>query len=1053
MKISIAGICVILVGLVAVPLIILFPENGLQRPLKTGASSSRDIGLVKTNPSSPADDKASTRTRRPAIRQKKSAVRKPRFIPFRPQIDRLPDYEIDVINSDWQSPIDIADFGPSGSVVTYYEPTFPDDPTGQKSNSSNYLDTDKHEGASEEYFDFVGQASIQRDNGPSIGDRKIRQDRQWLRSLDRYPAILSKTGFEMKTPTPVQEKANTVAAARIPETGSGKAPSTEMAGAPVPKTSSITHRAPNENTTRHKHSQPVASTSTQPILDSAKAIVRHATEQLDKQAIDKSSAISIRSGSALPAPELTVRVAAEPVKQDPVIVGWPLPETLIDDLDHLSQFAVTSKWAIAARDALKTLNEMEVSDLESRSWILHCHTLAGQLRDFSNNLSQTSTTHVDSCLYMLQVAQSMRRRSEIWLQVHLIAAEDLAVVPGTLGNLIADQIANRSREVNFESIDPLWAKYLMMEQAAEIFSSSKSRETRYQAIAQKIMSRVTSSSLNREQTTYAQNLIGNDLGEVLRTVAVGQLDLGQFLIDLERYETKATVGSQARLNSHFQSYYWHRNKRIRELSDLIDDHYRNANIRIEFSQELLNQVIPSERTVYHEPVTDRILGAKVFGQSRITNQISVQLMPDAERLSFRLHSNGRVLSSTRAHARGFTFSNLGNAQVNASKVFAIGQDGVSFEPTYVTANSQTRLTDIKGQMDIVPVFGSLAKKIAHQQQQSQGFQAKQIVENRMRNEFRTRIDEEMQQQLARGKDWFETHVVNPLHAMELEPTVVQLQTTSQSAIVRYRLASLDQNAADTPRPMAQPGSLANFQVHRSAINNLINRIHINGRTFTPPEFTDHINQLLGRNDLSVPPEQRKDVSFEFASKNAIKLDFQDNMVEISLRIKTLQISNRSRWKNLIVTARYSPTAAGQKLYLQFDDDFGLRVSGRRLKLADQLAVRTVFSALFKPEFQFNLVPPRMAAHQAALGLEISHLVLTEGWLGVSLNRIPVQASQVELQTGTYANPAVYQPQVTMQWRAGSPQRYDVRHHPRQSTQQATRYQRPSLARPSSGNWR
>lgn len=683
------------------------------------------------------------------------------------------------------------------------------------------------------------------------------------------------------------------------------------------------------------------------------------------------------------------------------IVGWPLPETLFGELDHLEQFEMTGAWAKAARNAFQRLNEMELTDPQSAAWLEHCRKLANQLNEFSDGLSQSNPAYRDSSVYMTQVAYHMTRRIDIWLQVHRVAAQNVAEKPGFTGRVIAEQIANRSREIQFESIDPTWQEYLMLEQAQEIFSDPDANALKYRAIAQKILSRATSGSLTSEQVTYAQNVIGNDLGEVLRGVASGQVNLGQFLIDLERHETKPSSGSRARLNSHFQNYYWSRDKDIQGIANRIDDHYRNANLRLEFSQQLINSMIPNQAMTYNEPVSDRILGAAVRGQSRVTNQISVELVPDPQHLSFRLHSNGRILSRTLAHAQGFTFSNLGNGLINASKVIAIGENGVSTTPTNVRASSQDRLLGVEGQMDGVPLLGGIARKLAVQQKQAQGFQAKQIIESKMRSEFRTRIDQEIYTRVDNARQWFQTNVLNPLHAMELEPSVVQLQTTNEAAIVRYRLASLDQNAADTPRPHSQPGSVASFQMHRSAANNIINRIHINGKEFTPQQFMDHLNMLLGRTDLAVPPEQNKDdVTFRFASSDAIQLNFQDGKLEIMLRIRKLQIGKRLRWKNLVVNARYSPVAAGQNIQLTFDEDFGLRVRGDRLKFGDQLTVRTIFSSLFKPDFQFDLLPAEIANHQAAQNLNVSELVLSNGWLGVSFNQSITQPATESLSRST-----------------------------------------------------
>jgi len=762
--------------------------------------------------------------------------------------------------------------------------------------------------------------------------------------------------------------------------------------------------------------------------------------------------------------------AAKPKQTKAEIVGWPLPDSLMPELDQLEKFETTAEWASVTRQAFETLNEFEIGDPVSKAWLDHCEKLAEQLSQFSRNLTTSSTSYHGSAVYMAKIAYQIKRRIDIWQAVHQAAVRNVAEKPEFTGRVIAQQIGNRTREINFaQQVDPYWRDYLMLESAKEIFADPDSSPLKYRAISQKILARATSDSLNAQQLEYAQNVIGNDLAEVLRGVASGQVLLGQFLVDLEKHEATPSSGSRARLNNHFQNYYWSREPNVQEISERIDDHYRNANMRIEFSQRLINSMIPNQATSIQQPVSDRILGANVLGQSRVTNQISVQMVPDPQHLSFRLQSDGRVLSRTRAHAKGFTFNNLGNGLVKASKVIAIGQDGISTTPTSIRASSQDRLLGIQGQMDGVPILGNLTRRLAHQQQQAQGFQVKQIVEDKMGREFKSRIDLEVQKGVERAKTWFQANVLSPLHSMELEPTVVQLQTTSDAAVVRYRLAALDQIAADTPRPNSQPGSLASFQLHRSVANNITNRIHINRETFTPREFMDHLNMLLGRNDLSIPPEQdRPDVTFGFASRDAIQLDFVDGMLEITLRIKKLQIGKRSRLKNLIVTARYSPVAYGQNIALGFDEDFGLQVEGR-LNVADQLTARTIFSSLFKPDFRFELLPPEVANHPAARDLVISQLILSDGWLGVSLNSPASQANEND-QASQNGRPYAYPGhEIVEQWipretrprqvatqanRQQSPRRYDQSMSRSQPSQ--PRFARPartgnSSARAATGN--
>ncbi|MGI9518629.1 MAG: hypothetical protein ACR2NP_16350, partial [Pirellulaceae bacterium] len=689
------------------------------------------------------------------------------------------------------------------------------------------------------------------------------------------------------------------------------------------------------------------------------------------------SALSISNQDTLPTPESDT---------------WPLPTSLMLELEYLSQFYMTELWANAAIANYEQLPQVELSNPYSRQLLVHCDQLADQLAEYSHSVAQEDPSQMDSAIYLARVAYQMKRRSAVWLQAHQVAAAQITDLTESSPQAVADQIQRRIQEINLPGMDPQWNEYLMLDQAAEIFADPESTPVRRQAIARKIMSRATSKSLTPEQAQYAQHTIGNDLGTVLRSASLGQLDLARFLRDLESMEAEPTSGTEVRLNSHFQNYFWNRDETVQQLADTIDNNYRNANIRIELSQQMINRMIPGGRTI-NQPVRDKILGASVVGQSRVTNEVQVQLIPDPHHLHFRLQSNGRVFSTTRAHAQGFVFNNVGNALVNASKSIAIGESGVDYRPVNVRASADNRLTGIQSRLDNVPVVGWMARRVAQQQQQQQSREAKVIVEQKLRQEFRTRVDDEIQKQVDEADRWLRDNLLDPLHSMELEPEPVSLATTNDSAVVRYRLASMDQLAAFTPRPQTQTGSLLGMQIHRSAINNLISQAEIGGRKFTTQEFVDQLNTLLGRNDLTVEPGAQEDVTFEFASRDPIRLDFDENRILISLRLRSLQIGRQNRWRNVIVTTAYTPQASGTRVLMTLDESHGITVKTSRLNLRDQLTIRTAFSALFKTQFDFSAMPARLADQQGIQGLGIIELIASDGWLGVSIDEMPQQSAQ------------------------------------------------------------
>ena len=66
--------------------------------------------------------------------------------------------------------------------------------------------------------------------------------------------------------------------------------------------------------------------------------------------------------------------------------------------------------------------------------------------------------------------------------------------------------------------------------------------------------------------------------------------------------------------------------------------------------------------------------------------------------------------------------------------------------------------------------------------------------------------------------------------------MIAAQTTVDRAIMRLRLAGDEQVGSHTPRPQAPADSLASVQIHESVLRNVVERLNLDGRTFTLPQL-------------------------------------------------------------------------------------------------------------------------------------------------------------------------------------------------------------------------
>ena len=83
------------------------------------------------------------------------------------------------------------------------------------------------------------------------------------------------------------------------------------------------------------------------------------------------------------------------------------------------------------------------------------------------------------------------------------------------------------------------------------------------------------------------------------------------------------------------------------MAEAVEQHYRNANVRLAISAEMLNRLAGDERTE-SKPVRDQIGGTYVHGRSNVRSESRVLLDPSADEWQLELSANGVVESNTLA---------------------------------------------------------------------------------------------------------------------------------------------------------------------------------------------------------------------------------------------------------------------------------------------------------------------------------------------------------------------------------------------------------------------
>lgn len=654
---------------------------------------------------------------------------------------------------------------------------------------------------------------------------------------------------------------------------------------------------------------------------------------------------------------------------------WPNCPALRIQLEDLRQEPVAAEWSSMVLSELASVRQWDKLTTPAAGVVLdRLHELAQQGWVRSGMIHDSVTRNRWG-----RASHALERRVAIWRRIHQTAGDGSFPVAMTIRdtlNLTAVLDAVDSHLQGFKT-GQAWKDYLRVDQARTLADPADTTAARQ--LAREILERMDYSRLNPEQREFLLNPDLLAYAQELKHLAAEPVDYWKLLNDLEDFEMRAHYDTAARIAAAHRALRWSHDETVMRLGQELDGRYRNANVRLAVSAELMNRWMPpSEPTEL--PIDERIMGIRTRGSSATVAKLRVDLLPSPDAWNFYLHADGQVASRTYASQGPATFLTRGRSVFQAEKQIVIRPEGIRQLDAEVAAASNTNLAGLRTDVDRIPLLGNLAQAIATHQYQVRAPRAEWEARNRLAWRVGETIDHQVREQLEQVEQRFTNHFQRPMQKLGVDPLPVQLQTTEQRVIARYRLAGPHQLAAYTPRPLAPANSLMSMQIHESALNNVVDQFGWSGRRVPLTEIYQELGALFAASTIQPPDDLPEDVIVRFADRNPIRFLFQDGRVTVTLGLAELS-QGRNRWRNFVVRVHYQPALDDPEVDLvrdQFVELIG------RLSLRDQIALRGVFSRVFNREKPFDLISRRLADEPQMAGLEVSQMDIEDGWLALAI---------------------------------------------------------------------
>lgn len=659
--------------------------------------------------------------------------------------------------------------------------------------------------------------------------------------------------------------------------------------------------------------------------------------------------------------------------------AWAEPEVLLERLDELAAERATGEWATEAAGLVRKLGPAvwQGSD-EAISIVRRLQQLASQATPLSATVGDRPLARK-----LCRAGHALGRRLDVWEQI---------VQLGSRGAITAEVFQPDPRQLSLclVEIDAItgdsaqgraWREYLLLDALREWSARGGPPQDRLpRRLAQRVLKRLTRDPMSPQQRQFVSSSPVAALQAELQRWAGEPVGLAELSEHLERYE-KAGLASDARLLAtdclHLGLLSGAERRR---LAERLEANYRNANLRVAVTEELLDRLMP-EKEPKHALVRDTVLGKPVKGRSLTSSKVGVRLLPDPNRVRLALEITGQVASRTSSTTGPATFYNDSTSTYTALKPLEVDLEGIRSLPAEVAVRGETRLRKLRTDFDGIPLVGELVKGIARSQHAQKHAAASRELRQKVALRSRRQIDSDAEARLSQASERLRQRILDPLETMRLDPTIIDAETTDRRLTIRLRLAGEDQLGGHTPRPRAPSGSLASLQVHETAMNNALEGLALGGRTFTLPELSDHVATRLSRPPFWEIDPEHEDVRITFAKQDPVRVRLREGRVLLSLSIAKLS-NSRQRWRDFTVRVFYRPRVHGRSARLARDGI--VHLDGRGIGTGAQIALRGIFNKTFSKRRSWKLTPERLTTEEKLADLAVTQFVIEDGWIGVAL---------------------------------------------------------------------
>ena len=589
---------------------------------------------------------------------------------------------------------------------------------------------------------------------------------------------------------------------------------------------------------------------------------------------------------------------------------WTIPVSIYRQLEPLSWDCETGEWARELADAVRraAADLVAVSPVAKDS-VANLSILGRDGVEMAKKME--GTPQFEQMRYVLT---TLHRRVGVWKQlVKAMPGEEVPLAPVDW-QAVRSSIEQMERLTAEAENGEAWASFLELDTLNEIAARAPQQlKEEERILACYVLLNLRVDDITEQQREFLESDELSDYQNALQTIVAEPINTAEWVSLLEAFErTNSPRAGEVLAVERLKLSVSDQPEQL-ELARKIEETYCGPNVRIAVTGYLLNRMLPDREPEY-QWVRDTMLGHPVRGRSRTSADVGLALIPDPNRMRAAVTVDGLVSASTSSTAGPATFINDSESQYSAVKELELTPMGIRFQSAEVTVDNRTRLRGIRTDFDGIPLVSSLVHSVARSQHDASQPAIRREMNRKVQSQAERQIDEEINARLGELNERLQTRLLEPLDAMHLRPEVADAKTTEVRMSMQLHLAGPGQLGSNTPRPWAPSDSVLSFQIHQSALNNVLRGLELDGATLTIKELRERIATRFNRPEMLQETNEHDDVSITFASTDAARIDFEDGRIAISLGVDKLRAGTR-HWRNFRVRAYYTPQTSRQSATL------------------------------------------------------------------------------------------------------------------------------------------